>query len=378
MASITKRNGKWQYRVSYKDPETGKYRTKSKSGFDRKIDAQNEANELEIAKSKKFNISGNSVTFANYFKEWIETYKIEGKSQSTINRYYFTVKLIESYFPDTLLSDVTKKDYQQFINEFSKNRTQVTVAKYNSFIKAMALEAIDEGIIHRDFTKNVTLIGGKESRSDNDKFLEPKDFITLINISRIKSNFNNVSAMMIYLCCQTGMRYEEITGLSWDKINFDDLLITVDKAYTKYLDDVKTTKTSAGSRIIVISQECADVLKDYKLEQELYFKKINYINPQNYICRTKHKKIVTSKTVNDTLKEILSLAGISKMIKFHDIRHTHISYLIDMGINPQYVSRRAGHKELKTTYKYYTHLFDETSKKESQSLQSLFNRVNEQ
>ncbi|CAJ1187138.1 hypothetical protein CPR19081_DFPECDIO_01042 [Companilactobacillus paralimentarius] len=51
MATIHKRNGKWEYRVSYKDPTTGKYRNKTKGGFVRKTECEEAA--LMYLKSSK-------------------------------------------------------------------------------------------------------------------------------------------------------------------------------------------------------------------------------------------------------------------------------------------------------------------------------------
>ncbi|CAJ1180058.1 Tyrosine recombinase XerC [Companilactobacillus paralimentarius] len=375
MATIHKRSGKWEYRVSYKDPITGKYRNKTHGGYIRKADCEEAARKLEMDKSNNVNLSKKDVLFSEYFKEWIETYKLEGRSKSTVNRYYFTKKIIEKYFPDEKLKDVTRKEYQLFMNEFGKKRTLVTMQKYQSFIHQMVVDAIEEGIIHRDFTKNVDLIAGRESKKEDDKFLEPADYVSLIKISKAKSGFSNVSATMIYLATQTGMRYEEVTALTWDKINFDNSTILVNKAYRRDETDLQRTKTPSSVRTLTISDECIEVLRNYKYEQQLYFKSIDYINNPDFVFRTKYRTLVQSKTVNDSLKDLLNLINSKKIVSFHDIRHTHISYLMDTGMNPKFVSKHAGHKDLKTTLKYYTHLFDKTSLQQNIELKDIFDNI---
>ncbi|TGD24107.1 site-specific integrase [Companilactobacillus suantsaicola] len=375
MASIHKRNGKWEYRVSYKDPTTGKYRNRTKGGFVRKTECEEAARIIEMDKSNNVNLSKKEVLFSDYFKEWVDTYKIEGRSKSTVNRYYFTHKVIKENFPDERLIDVTKKEYQTFMNKFGKKRTLVTMQKYQSFIHQMVVEAIEEGIIHKDFTRSVELIAGRDSKKESDKFLEPDDYVNLIKISKAKSGYSNISATMIYLATETGMRYEEITALTWDKINFDDSTIRVDKAYRRDEIELQKTKTPSSVRTLTISDECLDVLKNYKLEQQLYFKSIGYIDKGNFVFRTKYRTLVQSKTVNDSLKDLLTLIGAKKMVSFHDIRHTHISYLMDSGMNPKFVSQHAGHKELKTTLKYYTHLFNKTALEQNNELKDIFDNI---
>lgn len=87
-------------------------------------------------------------------------------------------------------------------------------------------------------------------------------------------------------------------------------------------------------------------------------------------------KLLRSQT-KMTQKEAAVKIGASKIINFHGIRHTHISYLLDQGFNLKYVSRRVGHKTTATTLKYYTHMFDSTSLEQSSDLRKLFNGIEE-
>ena len=48
-------------------------------------------------------------------------------------------------------------------------------------------------------------------------------------------------------------------------------------------------------------------------------------------------------------------AGV-KRIRIHDIRHSHVSLLIDMGFSPVAIADRVGHESIDITYKY-AHLF---------------------
>lgn len=53
---------------------------------------------------------------------------------------------------------------------------------------------------------------------------------------------------MIYLATQTGMRYEEVTALTWDKINFDNSTILVNKAYRCDETELQSAKTPSSVR----------------------------------------------------------------------------------------------------------------------------------
>jgi integrase len=43
-------------------------------------------------------------------------------------------------------------------------------------------------------------------------------------------------------------------------------------------------------------------------------------------------------------------------IRFHDLRHSHISHLLEAGIHPKVASERAGHASISITLDVYSHL----------------------
>ena len=52
----------------------------------------------------------------------------------------------------------------------------------------------------------------------------------------------------------------------------------------------------------------------------------------------------------------LSFLGLSQVV-LHELRHSHASHLIELGISPLTISERLGHKEIKTTLNTYSHLY---------------------
>lgn len=85
-----------------------------------------------------------------YFKSWYETFKTD-ISNITLNSYKATHSKLVTYFNNRAIQDITKREGQQF----AKN----TNRKMNGFIRTCVKEAIDEGLIKTDFTRNVTITG---------------------------------------------------------------------------------------------------------------------------------------------------------------------------------------------------------------------------
>lgn len=56
------------------------------------------------------------------------------------------------------------------------------------------------------------------------------------------------------------------------------------------------------------------------------------------------------------MKHYSNVAGIKK-IRIHNLRHSHASLLINLGVNPLAVSRRLGHEKVETILNIYSHLY---------------------
>lgn len=115
-----------------------------------------------------------------YFKSWYETFKTD-ISNITLNSYKATHDKLLSYFNDRAIQDITKREYQQFLNEMGLKFAKTTNRKMNGFIRICVKEAIDEGLIKTDFTRKVT-ITGLASKKSSEKFLDYKSSQKLLKI----------------------------------------------------------------------------------------------------------------------------------------------------------------------------------------------------
>ena len=75
-------------------------------------------------------------------------------------------------------------------------------------------------------------------------------------------------------------------------------------------------------------------------------------------------------TLLDKLNVAAEKAGLEK-IRLHDLRHSHASLLINLGINILAISRRLGHDDIKTTLNIYGHLYHTTNDEIAAKIESL-------
>src|SRR5699024_574279 len=154
MASFTKRGKTWTYIVSRYT--NGKYKPIRKGGFKTKKEAEIAAREVENKLDKGMEVKLKPKPFNEYFEEWYKLYKVKIED-NTLRHYKYTLKAIEDFLGDIAIQKITKNKYQKFLNDFGEGKARETVSKVNSHIRESVLDAIDEGLIHIDFTRKATI-----------------------------------------------------------------------------------------------------------------------------------------------------------------------------------------------------------------------------
>lgn len=371
MAQIYKKQGSWAFRVYYKDDQ-GKRKSINRQGFKLKSDAQDAARELEMKKSQVGLTDSETITFANYFNNWVETYKIGRWQKNTEGKYIAASKFIRSYFTNTLLKDISKQQYQKMIDEYAKKHVKETVSLLNSYIRTSIRDALEEQIIYKDFTRNVEITG--KSRETKIKYLEQKDAEKLRSYCMETANLFYVTKFEIALAITTGMRYGEVVGLTWNDIDFNNHTLKINKQYDyQTRSGFKKTKTESSNRIIDIDTKTLDMLKKLKLMQSKFFLNQGYINKHNLVFLNNRHEIPTDNAANKALKSILkNNLKIANLITFHGLRHTHASILIANGISIEYIAQRLGHADTSITSKVYIHLLQDRKYIEAKKTTSLF------
>lgn len=334
MASISKRNGNWTARVSYYD-NLGKRNTVNKGGFTRKRDAEQWANNIEREKfDESIGKTESHALFADYFLNWYHTFKEPVLSEATKRRYVITHKEVEKYFYGCKIIDISRLQYQEFLNEYGKTHSIASSKKVNTQIKACVHDALDDGAIRFDFTKKAKITG-------------------------------HASKMMGLVALYTGARFAEIAGLTWKDVSSEFRTISINKSWDTLLGKgFKETKNEQSKRIIRANSELFEMLDQYRSSQKF----LNMSNPLDLIFMGPNGKVPSATAANNMLHAALKKIHASKDITFHGLRHTHASYLIYKGVSIYYISQRLGHANYTITMNIYSHMLHEMEKAENSKL----------
>ena len=146
---------------------------------------------------------------------------------------------------------------------------------------------------------------------------------------------------MLYWC---GIREGELLALTPADFDFEKRTVSITKSYQRLngQDLITTPKTEKSNRVIQMPQFLVDEIQDY-------LKQLYNIQSNNRMFT------VTKSYLHHEMDRGAKEANI-KRIRIHDLRHSHVSLLIDMGFSATAIADRVGHESIDITYNY-AHLF---------------------
>ncbi|WP_390410566.1 site-specific integrase [Lacticaseibacillus jixiensis] len=368
VTGIRQRGNAWEYRFRYQEPN-GKKHELTKGGFPSKEAAEWALSEVKRKHHRGAQADQLSITLLQYWDDWVELYK-SGKHAPVTEDYYPTIrKHLADYFgPNFKLTDMHKAQWQRFINDFAKGakdkfghrqpRAFETVSKLSSYLSSMAESAIDDQILFVNFTHGAVNPGYKRTKASRDaKFLEAEDYAKLLDECFAKARLSSVYYYIIATGILTGARISEILGLTWDRIDFDQRQITIDRTwdYARSKTFAKT-KNESSIRTIDITVDLVDLLRQLRVEQAQHDLKTGYRDDLQLVFRNVRNHLPGDAGINKSLKSLEQRLEIKDPVTFHGLRHTHVSYLLSKGVDIVYISHRLGHASIKRTLDTYAHL----------------------
>ena len=160
---------------------------------------------------------------------------------------------------------------------------------------------------------------------------------------------------MLYWC---GIREGELLALTPADFDFERGTVKISKTYQrlKGKDVITSPKTKKSNRTIQMPDFLCTEMQEFFGMQYGLKKKDRIFN-------------ITKSYLHWEMERGAKAAGV-KRIRIHDLRHSHISLLIDMGFSAVAIADRVGHESIEITYRY-AHLFPSKQKEMASKLDDL-------
>jgi integrase len=176
------------------------------------------------------------------------------------------------------------------------------------------------------------------------------------------------------MALMTGMREGELLGLKWSDVDWDRGQVHVQRQLQRENLDGKVlvpTKTKAGCRQIKLGQATLDRLVQHRTEQvSLKAAKSDRWEENDLIFPNTIGKPENWRNMYKEYKRILHKNNLPD-ISFHDLRHTSLSFLLDLGTPVNAVQHRAGHSKASITTDTYGHSMTHSETEAAERIEEL-------
>ncbi len=333
------KNGSWftQFRCRNK---FGEEVHKCKRGFDTPEEAQAWEDDF---------IASAGCTMAMTFEEFYEVYKADVmpriREHTWRNKEYLIKSKIMPHFKNYRMSEIQSIDIVRWQNDLmdgsnnkGKGYTQTYLRTVNNQLSAILNHAARYYGLHPNPTVRTMKMGGKETSEM--QFWTKDEYLRFADQMMEKPR----SFLIFEILYWTGIREGELLALMPSAFDLERKTMRIDKSYQRFdgRDVITDPKTPKSIRTIKLSNFLVDEISDY-------------LRRHPEIGLNDRMFPVTKYQISRTMKTGCERSGVKK-IRVHDLRHSHVSLLIDKGFTALAIADRMGHETTDITFRY-AHLF---------------------
>jgi len=358
----------WRWRGYYNDAN-GMLQRKELTAKIRK-DLQRKVESFRTEINEGMN-TGTNITVKKWCEDiWLSQIIKPSVKIRTYENYACTVRNhIIPIFGAFKLQYLKVMDIQIYLNRLSATHTASTIITIRNHMVIMLNSAIENGYLKINVAKKT-----KAPRKDKQEIeilteAQSKKLLQVAERANLQGAEDNDGTVYlrrsyyvaVYLAITTGMREGEIFGLKWADIDFGrGYLIVSHNLITTRGNGlvIDTAKTKTSNRKILLTSKTIEILQKWEMWQEQYSEKWGgiYTNEHNLVVSNSYGSPVSITNFSKRyFKKMLVTAGISKDIRFHALRHTHATQLLQAGVNVKVVSERLGHSSTSVTMDIYAH-----------------------
>lgn len=332
-------NGTWYVMARYVDWQ-GNHKQKCKRGFKTKREALEWERVFHLQQSTDMDMS---------FESFVDIYKNDIRSRIKETTWLTKVNIIDKkilpYFGKRKISEIQTKEVIAWQNDLLRQKDKTGKPYSECYLKTIhnQLSAIFNHAVR--FYALRTNSAAKAGNMGNEKrkemlFWTKEEYLRFADVMMDKP----VSYYAFEMLYWSGMRLGELLALIPSDFDFQNSTVTINKSYQRlHGEDVITTpKTKRSNRTIKMSEFLAEEMQEYiKMQYE--------IEPTDRLFP------ISKSYLHREMERGCKETGLQK-IRIHDLRHSHVSLLIELGFSAVVIADRLGHESIEITYRY-AHLF---------------------
>lgn len=340
--AVYKEYNTWKVYYRYTDWQ-GNRRQTTKRGFPTKREAQAWEREQLNKVTTDLDMS---------FESFVDTYTVDMKNRVKENTWHTKKHILRTkilpYFAKRKINEIQPKDIIAWQNEMLNIKNKSGQPYSPVYLKTLhnQLSAIfNHAVRYYGLRENPAAKAGNMGKAKAREMLFwTREEYQKFSFSIMDKPVSFYAFEMLYWC---GVREGELLALTPDDFDFEKKTVSITKSYQRIggRDIITDPKTKKSNRVIKMPDFLAEEIKEY-------------IGQLYGIEKSERLFEVTKSYLHHEMDRGSEAAGV-KRIRIHDLRHSHISLLIEMGYSPVAIADRVGHESIDITLGY-AHLFPST------------------
>ena len=334
----------------------GEKLTKKKRGF---------LTKKEALKWEKEFLNQHSESIEMSFREFFELYKRDRKPRIRENTWRTKEAIVNQkilpYIGDLMLNEINNVTIIQWQNELmkikdknGKNYSPTYLRTIHAQLSSILNHACRYYNLKTNVARDVGSMGEKEA--DEMLFWTQDEYERFIEAIKDKPE-SFYAFELLYWC---GLRMGELLALTKEKFDFERHTLKIDESLQRIdgKNVITAPKTKKSIRTVVMPEFLTEEIKEYiDSFYKLKAKDLIFNFSKSYLHHEMDRGSKKSQV---------------KRIRIHDLRHSHVSLLIELGFSATAIADRVGHESIDITYRY-AHLFPSKQKEMALSLTQVRN-----
>ncbi len=382
--SIEKRGAdSWRLTVSLGFDQDGKRIKKQKTV---KVKNKTEANKrlaefiTEIEAGEY--IDPAKLKFADFLEEWREKYARKHLSAKTIETYNYPLKnYIVPAFGHMRLDAIKPIHIINYLDSLGNIRkdgkagglSSSSIYYHYRVLRDVMSRAAEWKLIKENPVESVKRPKVQQKKTNVYTDQEVRTLFDLLKSEPLHQ------CLIIKLALTAGLRRGEILGLQWEDIDLTCNTLTIKHSLQSIKGEglsLKEPKTKGSRREVVLPSFITEELRSYKHaknKERLQAAELWEGGDYYFVFSTWQGKPYYPTVPGTWWSRFLKRTGF-KHIRFHDLRHTAATILINQGVHAKVISERLGHADIKTTMNVYGHYIRQADEEAADKLNSLFSQ----
>jgi integrase len=292
-------------------------------------------------------------TVGSFMQRWLKDYAATNTAPRTSDGYRGIVKrYVDPAFGSVLLTRLTPRHVQGlYTGMLERGLSPTTVLQTHRVLREALTHAVRWGLLSRNVTdaidpprkatREMTPMDEEQAR----RFMEAVE----------DSEWGLPFKVLLY----TGLRRSELTGLKWSNIDLERAALsvtqTVQRLKGKGLVDMDPKSPRSKRRVSLPSSAVAALRQQRSKQAAQRLLAGPAWLGHDYVFTTAEGRPIAPDRLSAAFQRISNSLGF-KNIRLHDLRHTHATLMLKMGIHPKIVSERLGHASIGITLDTYSHV----------------------